>query len=195
MRRAGKAAVGSPEQKVAAHLHASQSPKQSRGVSGRRNPRSQVLPPTGEEFAVSDDASEWKSACPHPEAVGMRWGDPISEERQAGLQAQADQQREWAANAEAERGDSLFTDVRLTGADVFWLASSALAGPDGGVVTSEQWSRAAERLRVASNAAARGAGALDLSELHLEGADLTEVHLEGTVLTRAHLETLYVNTL
>jgi hypothetical protein len=26
------------------------------------------------------------SACPHPEAVGKRWGEPISEERQAELQ-------------------------------------------------------------------------------------------------------------
>jgi hypothetical protein len=24
-----------------------------------------------------------RSACPHPEAVGKRWGDPISEVRQA----------------------------------------------------------------------------------------------------------------
>jgi hypothetical protein len=131
-----------------------------------------VLPSTSEEFTVSNDASEWKSACPHPEAAGMRWGDPISEERQAGLQALADRQQEWAANAEVERGDSLFTDVRLTGADMFWLASSALAGPDGGVVASEQWARAAEQLRAASAASkaavARGAGALDLSALHLE---------------------------
>jgi hypothetical protein len=28
-----------------------------------------------------------KDACPHPEAVGMRWGDPISAERQAEPQA------------------------------------------------------------------------------------------------------------
>lgn len=27
------------------------------------------------------------SACPHPEAVGKRWGDPISAERQAGYRA------------------------------------------------------------------------------------------------------------
>jgi uncharacterized protein YjbI with pentapeptide repeats len=147
-----------------------------------------VLPPTREEFAVSDDASERKPACPHPKAVGRRWGDPISEERQARLKALADQQREWVAHAEAERGDSRFTDVPLTGADVFWLASYALAEldatpaePDGGVVASE------EALRASSNAAfARGA--LDLSELHLEGATLCHAHLERAVLTRAHLE-------
>src|SRR5215813_12458661 len=27
-----------------------------------------------------------QSVCPHPEAVGTRWGDPISEERQRELQ-------------------------------------------------------------------------------------------------------------
>jgi len=136
---------------------------------------------------VSDDASERKPACPHPKAVGTRWGDPISEERQARLKALADQQREWVANAEAERGDSLFTDAPLTGADVFWLASYALAEldapaePDGGVVASEESLRATSKAAFAS-------GALDLSELHLEGATLCYAHLERAVLTRAHLE-------
>jgi hypothetical protein len=46
---------------------------------------------------------EWKSPCPHPEAVGTRWGDPISEERQAELKALADTQREWVGNQAAER--------------------------------------------------------------------------------------------
>ncbi len=39
-------------------------------------------------------APAWKSPCPHPEAVGTRWGDPIGEERQADLKALADKQRE-----------------------------------------------------------------------------------------------------
>jgi hypothetical protein len=30
------------------------------------------------------------SACPHPEAVGTRWGDPISAERQAELEGYLD---------------------------------------------------------------------------------------------------------
>jgi hypothetical protein len=37
------------------------------------------------------------SACPHPEAVGKRWGDPISEERQAELQDYLDR---WAAETD-----------------------------------------------------------------------------------------------
>jgi hypothetical protein len=69
------------------------------------------------------------SACPHPEAVGTRWGDAISEERQAGLRAFADRQRVWATQPEAtrrqcsrgRRADG--EDVELTGADMFWLAS------------------------------------------------------------------------
>ena len=32
-----------------------------------------------------EEQGQKKSACPHPEAVGTRWGDPISEERQAEL--------------------------------------------------------------------------------------------------------------
>ncbi len=37
--------------------------------------------------AESAGATAEASACPHPEAVGRRWGDPISAERQAELQA------------------------------------------------------------------------------------------------------------
>jgi hypothetical protein len=34
-----------------------------------------------------DQPSVQKPACPDPEAVGTRWGDPVSAECQAGLQA------------------------------------------------------------------------------------------------------------
>jgi hypothetical protein len=53
------------------------------------------------------------SACPHPEAVGTRWGDDISEERQAELRAFADRQRVWAAQPEATRRQC----IRGRGAD------------------------------------------------------------------------------
>ena len=46
------------------------------------------------------------SACPHPEAVGKRWGDPISEERQAQLDTQAKRQRTWAEQPPEARGNS-----------------------------------------------------------------------------------------
>ncbi|HEV7126740.1 MAG TPA: hypothetical protein VGN32_04775 [Ktedonobacterales bacterium] len=74
---------------------------------------------------IEEQPTAATSACPHPEAVGTRWGDPISDERQAELRALADQQREWAARPEAERGDSAFKHVELTGADAFWLAERA----------------------------------------------------------------------
>lgn len=53
---------------------------------------------------------------------GTRWGDPIREERQAESRVLADRQREWAVQPEAERGNSVFARMHLTGADVFWLA-------------------------------------------------------------------------
>ena len=69
------------------------------------------------------------SACPHAEVVGKRWGDPISEERQAELQGYFDR---WAAETDhgerkgpfdAQQGTAL--GVRLTGADVSWLAEQS----------------------------------------------------------------------
>jgi hypothetical protein len=62
------------------------------------------------------------SACPHSEAVGMRWGDPISEERQAELQRYLDR---WVAETNhGERGGP-FEGISLTGADVSWLADQS----------------------------------------------------------------------
>jgi len=102
------------------------------------------------------------------------WGQPIGEERQADLQTLADQQREWAAKSEQERGESDFRGVRLTGADVFWLATYALAGPSG------ELGAAGERLRVER--------ILSLPDLLLEEADLGEAHLEGAALRNAWMD-------
>src|SRR5579859_5197816 len=93
------------------------------------------------------------------------WGDPIGDERKAALKALADKQREWAAMPEAMRGDSHFKDVELTGADVFWLAVLALAGPGGDVFQAEKQLRLPaenilERIKV------------DLSSLRLEAVNL-----------------------
>jgi hypothetical protein len=101
------------------------------------------------------------------------WGDRISEERQAALDALAEQQRTWAEQPEATRGDSPLKGVHFTGAEVFWLAKRVLAGPNG------------------------DAAALTAAETRLRAHDFPEVlsalHLEGVNLGRAHLETLYVN--
>jgi uncharacterized protein YjbI with pentapeptide repeats len=107
------------------------------------------------------------SACPHPEAVGERWEDLISKERQAELQGYLDR---WAAETDHGERKGPFDKgpgahgVRLTGADVSWLAMQSGYNP---------------------------AGFLDY--LHLEGADLNSLaskgaHLEGAILAGAYLE-------
>jgi hypothetical protein len=127
------------------------------------------------------------SACPHPEAVGKRWGDPISDKREAELQGILNA---WKA-PRADHGDKKGpfagaggpSGVPLTGADVFWLAERVRE--EGGHVPDlhleEAW----------------------LVEAHLEGATLWSAHLEEATLgqarlerahpLQAHLETLYVN--
>jgi uncharacterized protein YjbI with pentapeptide repeats len=115
------------------------------------------------------------SACPHPEAVGTRWGDPISEERQAELQGYLDR---WEAETDhGERKGSFDLGasrtgiphgVPLTGADVSWLAESG-RNAFGSVY----------------NLRLEGA---DLYKAHLEGAALRKANLEGALFTGAHLE-------
>ncbi len=108
------------------------------------------------------------SACPHPEAVGTRWGDPIIEKRQAELQGYLDR---WAAETDHGERKGPFDKERagppdmtsevirvlLTGADVSWLAD-----------------RVDKR---------------DVEQrLHLEGARLWGDHLKGAQLNGANLE-------
>lgn len=128
---------------------------------------------------MSEDHSA-VSACQHPEAVGTRWGDSISDARKAELKALANQQRKWAKKPEAEWVDSPFNAVRLTGADVFWLMVLVQAGPMGDTAQAEEW-----LLRARKDRGVRIA--LDWPALHLEGAFLSYAHLEGTNLNRARL--------
>jgi len=117
------------------------------------------------------------SACPHPEVVGQRWGDPISEERRAELQRYLDR---WASETgHGERkgpfdtgpGDLGFRGVPLTGADVDWLERQSWGNQPG---------------RRPSNLHLEGA---NLGQAHLERIILTEeAHLEGADLIGAHLE-------
>jgi uncharacterized protein YjbI with pentapeptide repeats len=113
------------------------------------------------------------SACPHPEAVGTRWGDPISEERQAELKGYLDR---WATETKHGKRGGPFQGKRLTGAEVFWLAASALAGTND----KSDIALAVQQLS--------GWGEPLLDGLHLEGAWLAGAHLEHAKLNGSHLE-------
>src|SRR5262249_26103424 len=122
------------------------------------------------------------SACSHPEAAGTRWGDPISEERQRLL---LDRLAAW--DAEPDHGNrrgpfdaSGLSDreieekhLRLTGADVFFLAAHTLVAmrddcPDlASAQTIVRTWRDADFELVLS---------LTLSGLHLDGANVDQAH-------------------
>jgi len=121
------------------------------------------------------------SACPHPEAVGTRWGDPISEERQAELQSYLDR---WEAKTDHDEDRGKWrgpfsraadgTRLRLTGADVFWLAEQVIDSNE--FVPNLHLERA------------------DISNAHLERAKLIGAHLEGADFRQAHLERADLST-
>jgi uncharacterized protein YjbI with pentapeptide repeats len=118
-----------------------------------------------------EQKTQTTSACPHPEAVGKRWGDPISAERQAELQGYLDA---WNAPG-TDHGDQqgpfdLYHTTALTGADVYWLAEQTHKVDLNHYMPDLH-------LEVAQ-----------LRETHLEGARLNGVHLEGAILELAHLE-------
>ncbi len=148
------------------------------------------------------------SACPHPEAVGRRWGDPIGEERQAALQGYLDG---WVAETDHGERKGPFSGVPLTGADVSWLAERvrtvdnlafdlllkplAQLGFTDGMVREML---AAEDLHL-EDAFQETLAPLGLVEgfframlpaidLHLEGAILISAHLEGAVLILTRLD-------
>ena len=102
------------------------------------------------------------------------WGDHVTDGRKSKLDTFAASQRNWAARAVDSRGVSPLKGKKLDGADVFYLAKRALAGPDGNPEHYD--SRLRHELLV------------NLSDLHLEGADLSEANLKGAALRMAHLE-------
>jgi hypothetical protein len=94
-----------------------------------------------------------------------KWGDPVSKERQQELLGMLEAWDAPGTDRRARKGpfDRRESDLRLTGADVSWLA---------------------EQVRTAEGS---------VPDLHLEGADLSEAHLEGADLRRAHLEGASLN--
>jgi hypothetical protein len=130
------------------------------------------------------------SACPHPEAVCTRWGDQISEERQAELQGYLDR---WAAETDHGEREGPFDEVpreagvRLTGADVFWLAKRSGRDEYGWVPNlhlegSNLGSAHLERADLRSTQLEQA----DLSGAYLKRADLRDAHLEGINLSGTH---------
>jgi uncharacterized protein YjbI with pentapeptide repeats len=116
---------------------------------------------------------------------GTAWGDDIREERKAELE-----QRLQAWEREADHGERKGPfvyapgefNLRLTGADVFWLAARTLAGTSEAFLVVGQMDmlqRAVDDsdLRVA----------LDLPALNLEKANLNDANLSGAVLLRVNL--------
>jgi uncharacterized protein YjbI with pentapeptide repeats len=106
-----------------------------------------------------------------------RWGDAIGEERQAILQTKLE---EWKRRTDTPTQFGPFAAFQLTGADVFWLAITTLAGKGAATYAETRLREAMGDIDLA--------GAIDLSALHLEGADLSGAELDRAVLVRAHLE-------
>lgn len=144
---------------------------------------------------VSGDQERPHVACMHAEAVGKRWGDPISEERQAELEEAVARQKVWLKQPEASRGRGPFSTLGLTGADVYWVILHFGASFYGFLEKveamkarhlPESWERI-EQDFVAEQLDRHFEGAW-LSQAHLEGAELAGAHFEGANLEMAHLE-------
>src|SRR5690242_5454448 len=105
---------------------------------------------------------------PPAETPSDAYGQPISADRQAKLQQMLDA---WDG-PNADHGDRKgpFDGVRLTGAEVFWLAKASGRDRYDGRVPNLHLERAY------------------LSEAHLEGANFYEAHLERTYLFHAHFK-------
>jgi hypothetical protein len=106
-------------------------------------------------------ATEEPASTPEPPAP--KWGGPIGVERRDELQGMLDA---WAAEADHGARKGPFDKhpgedfgVRLTGADVYWLAAQSAPDQSGWV-----------------------------PNLHLERADLSYAHLEGVRLRGTHGE-------
>jgi uncharacterized protein YjbI with pentapeptide repeats len=128
------------------------------------------------------------------QATGDAWGDDISEERKAMLEAELQAWEQevdhkgrkgpFDAGREPIIGGPLNRE-RLTGADVFWLAARSVAGSgnETAIVTAKAQIR--PNLLVHRPVPA-------VPELHLERANLLDAHLERSHLSEAHLEEAYL---
>jgi len=135
-----------------------------------------------------DDDDQQHDDQPQAEtpSTGDAWGDPIDEARKQELWARL---RAWWEETDHGELQGPFAGERLTGAEVFWLAVSAIAGPEAdaeAMTTAEQQLRAA-----ATDSSVRYK--VDLPQLHLEQTNLNGAYMEKAILHRVHLEGAYLN--
>lgn len=122
--------------------------------------------------------------------AGDAWGDVISDERKAELEERLQAWEQETDHGERKgpfdsRGPSKKerAALRLSGADVFWLAARTVAG------TGEAWAIAVQMERLRRAQVDRPLYLLlRLDGLHLEGAMVRDAHLEHAMLSGAHLE-------
>jgi len=134
---------------------------------------------------MAEQQSVLTSACPHPEAIGRRWGDPINVARKAQLQVYLDR---WETEADHGERKGPFHDVDLTGADAYWLAR--MTGAGDGVLVSPHLEGANLGLAHLENAELEAAylASASMWQVHLEDANLMDAQLQEVFLSEAHLE-------
>jgi len=123
--------------------------------------------------------------------LGDRWGADILEDRQRELE---EWQHEWNAESDYDAtGPIQSADIKITGADVFYLAARSIVDTkyfdarDNRLVLIPDLATAYKALRAAAKDEDKDL-LIDLSALHLEGAELEGAYLEGAYLHAAHLE-------
>jgi hypothetical protein len=118
----------------------------------------------------------------------LKWGDPISSERQAELQGYLDR---WQAETDYGDRKGPFAQVRLTGADVYWLAKRSRRNRRGRLsqLHLEGADLCGAHLEKADLRGAVLDGA-DLRDACLDAADLRDARLEGVVLPRPMSDTM-----
>src|SRR5262245_49810411 len=124
-----------------------------------------------------------------PTAPESQWGARVADARANWLQSRLEAQRLAQPGKSASPGP--FERETLTGADVFWLAAHALAGPGGDFAAAETRLLAAQGnplLQVSLDLSRVDLRRAVLSGAYLEGATLGRVRLEGATLGAAHLQ-------
>jgi hypothetical protein len=78
---------------------------------------------------MSDESGQTEQE--QPEQQALKWGDPISPERQAELQGYLDR---WQAETDHGKRKGPFAGVSLTGAEASWLAEHSGRNKSGALI-------------------------------------------------------------